>query len=114
MDALVELSWRAYPAAAIMAAGGLAFAFGARELTRAFRLSVWDRERPIVHVAGFRRAVVGLAVAGVGAAWLSQQLWVLLLALAVGGEELLETSIILFALRRGRRLETQRAAPSIS
>ncbi len=114
MDALVELSWRAYPAAAIMAGGGLAFALGARALTRAFRLSVWDPERPIVHVAGFRLAAVGLAVAGVGTAWLSQQLWVLLLSLAIGGEELLETSIILFALRRGRRLEAQRAAPSIS
>jgi len=105
MDAFVEWSWRVYPSAAIMAAGFALFLSGALGLARALRISIWDMNRPIVWIVGFRAAIIGLAVVALGAAWLSQQLWVLLLALAVGGEELLETSVILFALRRGRRIE---------
>jgi hypothetical protein len=111
MEALADLSWRAYPAGLLIALGGAGFAAGLSSLARSFRMSAADRARPIVFVSGFRAGVVGLALTGLGAAWLSQQLWVLLLALAIGGEELLETSVVLFALRRGRRLveEQQRA-----
>ncbi len=105
MDAFVELSWRAYPSAVLMATGFAAFIYGAATLLRALRISIWNLDRPIVWIGGFRAAIIGLAVVGLGAAWLTQQLWVLLLALAIGGEELLETSVILFALRRGRRIE---------
>jgi hypothetical protein len=106
MDALVDLEWRAYPASVIIAGGLLLVAYGAEQLVLSWRRSIWDAQRPIVWVTGFRAAVVGLAVVGVGAAWISQQLWVLLIALAIGGEELLETSVILFALRRGRRVQS--------
>ena len=88
-----------------MAAGLALFVYGVNALVRAHRVSVWDMERPIVWVGGLRAAIIGLAVVALGAAWLSQQLWVLLIALAIGCEELLETSVILFALRRGRRIE---------
>jgi hypothetical protein len=93
-----------------MAAGMAAFLHGALRLLRALRLSFWDRSKPITWVGGFRTAIVGLAIVGLGASWLTQQLWVLLLALAIGGEELLETSVILYALRRGQRLEAKPVA----
>lgn len=107
MDALVDLSWRAYPAGAMMAAGALGFAFGVLTMIRSARIPYRDRSKPVVWISGFRMAIVALAVAGVGAAWLSQQLWVLLIALAIGGEELLETSVILFVLRWGQREEAR-------
>jgi hypothetical protein len=104
MDAFVDLSWRVYPSAVLMAAGLALFVYGAETLLRALRISIWDLDRPIVWVGGFRAAIIGLAVLALGASWLWQQFWLLLLALAIGGEELLETSVILFALRRGRRM----------
>jgi hypothetical protein len=110
MDALLELSWRAYPAAVIMAAGTTMGAAGARGLVRSWRMPFADRDKQIVWVSGFRLGIVGLALASAGAAWMSQQLWVLLIALAVGGEELLETSVILMALRWGRRQEARAVA----
>jgi hypothetical protein len=110
MDALTALPWRALPSSAIMAAGALLFLFGIETLVKALRISIWSMDRPIVWVGGFRAAIIGLAVVGLGAAWLTQQLWVLLLALAIGGEELLETSVLLYAMRRGRRIERESLA----
>ncbi|MDZ4278376.1 MAG: hypothetical protein U1B78_04480 [Dehalococcoidia bacterium] len=109
MDALVELSWRAYPAAAIIAAGLALAALGAAGLARGYLLPVRDRSKPIVWVSGFRMAVVGMAVTGLGAAWLWQQVWLLALALAIGGEELLETSFVLYVLRWGQKQEARHA-----
>ncbi len=93
-----------------MAAGLALFVYGVEKLVQALRISIWDMDRPIVWMGGFRAAIIGLAVVGLGAAWLTQQLWVLLIALAIGGEELLETSVLLYALRRGRRIERATAA----
>ncbi len=104
MDAIVNLSWRAYPSAALMVASLTLFLYGAEMLVNSVRISIWNLDRPVVWVRGFRAAIVGLAIVALGASWMWQQLWVLLLALAIGGEELLETSVILFALRRGQRL----------
>jgi hypothetical protein len=104
MHEIADLSWRAYPASVLIALGAGMFFYGAEMLVNAVRISIWKLDRPIVWVRGFRSAIVGLAIVALGAAWLSQQLWVLLLALAIGGEELLETSVILFALRRGQRI----------
>jgi multisubunit Na+/H+ antiporter MnhB subunit len=110
MDALVDLSWRAYPGGALMALGLGASLLGLLTLAGGLRRSDWDREKPVAFTSGLRLAIVGLAVAALGASWVWQQLWLLLLALAIGGEELLETSVILYTLRRGRRLEAQRSA----
>jgi len=109
MDALVDLSWRAYPGSFIMAIGFAMAAYGVARLVAWHSLSAFESGTPIVFVGGLRAVAVGLAVAGVGAAWIWQQLWVLLIALAIGGEELLECSVILFVLRRGRRIQAQAA-----
>ena len=105
MDLLTDLCWRAIPSALTMAAGLMLFIYGIETLAQALRTSIWSMDRPIVWVGGFRAAIIGLAVVGLGAAWLTQQLWVLLIALAIGGEELLETSVLLYVMRRGRRIE---------
>jgi hypothetical protein len=104
MDAIVDLSWRAYPPGAIAAFGLLASARGLALLVQGWRRSVWDRDKNLVWMTGFRLTIVGLAVVALAAAWQWQQLWVLLIALAIAGEETLETSMVIFALRRSRRL----------
>ena len=107
IDALVDLSWRAYPGGAIMALGFAAAVYGAARLRAWLRVSPFDGDKALLFVSGLRAVLVGLAIAGVGGAWVWQQLWILLISLAIGGEELLETSFILFVLRRGRRLQRQ-------
>ena len=104
MDALVDISWRAYAAMAIAALGFVASVRGVALLVEGWRRSVWDRDKNLIWVRGFRLSIVGLAVVALAAAWQWQQLWVLLIALAIGGEEALETSIVIFALRRSKRL----------
>ena len=108
MDALVELSWRAYPSVALMLLGVAGFLRGALAIMRSWRGPL--RNRPVEHMSGFRIAVIGLAIAGIGAAWMWQFVWLLALALIIGGEELLESSWALYALRRSRRALEQFAA----
>ena len=54
-------------------------------------------------IRGFQFAVGGLALVAVAAAWVWRQPWLLVLALGILGEEMLETSRILTALKRGPR-----------
>ncbi len=107
METLVDLSWRAYPASLIIALGGTVLARGLVTVFATARIAASDRGKPISLVTGIRLALVGGAIVALGAAWLWQQLWLFILALAIGGEELLETSVVLYTLRRGRRLEEQ-------
>ena len=109
MDSLTDLSWRVYPAAVIMAMGGAVVIRGGAALVQGIHIPFRDRSKPIVCVSGFRTAIVGLALAGIAGAWLWQQVWLLALVLASGGEELLESSVVLYALRRGRRLQVEQA-----
>ena len=57
---------------------------------------------------GFRMGVIGLALIATGAAWIWQLGWLLVLALVIGGEETLESSIDAWAVRRGMRLRRAR------
>ena len=97
---VVDAPWRAYPAAALALLGlallgrGLWFgSAGSPGLLRQARDAyAWIR--------GFQVAVAGLALVAVAAAWTWRQPWLLVLALGVLGEEMLETSRILTALNR--------------
>ncbi len=108
MDAIVDLSWRAYPGGALMAFGFGSALYGVGTLAAWWRVSAFDGQKALVFVSGLRAILVGLAIAGVGSAWIWQQFWVFLIALVIGGEELLETSFVLFILRRSRREEAER------
>ncbi len=108
MDALVDLTWRLYPAALIMAAGAAMLMWGALTLLRTDQIDARERRKPIMLVSGIRLALMGGAITALGASWYWQQLWLFILALAIGGEELLETSFVLFVLRRGLRRDEQR------
>ncbi len=104
MDALIDLSWRLYPAAAVIAAGTALAALGLRREIDGIRRPFRDPAKLVTFMRGFRLAVIGLAVAGIGAAWAWHLTWLLVLSLAIGGEETLEGTIIIFALTRGKDL----------
>jgi hypothetical protein len=102
IETLVELSWRAYPGGALLALGGALVALGIRLGAGSLRPARGDLESPVRLVRGMRLAIIGLSLAALAASWVWGQLWLFILALAFGGEELLETSTMLFAMRRGR------------
>jgi hypothetical protein len=102
MRELVELGWRAYPSAALMAGGIGLVMYGLRGGYLSWRLGVNHPEKSLRWMLGFRQVMIGLAVVGIGAAWWWQLGWLLALALIVGGEETLESSICIFALREQR------------
>ena len=104
MDALIDLSWRLYPAALLMAAGSVGALWGLVREIDGIRRPIRDPEKVLTFIRGFRLAIVGLALAAIGAAWAWHLTWLLVLALVIGGEETLEGTIIIFALSRGRHL----------
>jgi hypothetical protein len=61
-------------------------------------------DKAVTAMRGLRIAVIGLAVVGLGAAWAWHLVWLLVLALVIGGEETLESSVHIYALTRGRDL----------
>ncbi len=108
---LIELSWRVYPISALIALGiGLALrglVMGLNGLRGALR---GDSGKLLPWIQGFRLSIIGLALAGLGVAWGWHLTWLLVLTLAIGGEETLESSMVIFGLRRGRRLEMRKAS----
>ncbi len=105
MTELITLSWRVYPAALLIAAGGAVAAGGLRRCLVAWRHPGGGVMQPLDWMGGFRRSVFGLALAAVGAAWIWQIGWLLALALVVGFEETLETSLAIGALREEPQLD---------
>lgn len=108
MDFLIDLSWRAYPAAIFIAVGLVVGLRGARTFKHGFDRPFDGPSRVLVGVRGFRRGILGLAVAGIGAAWLWQIDWILVLSLVIGGEELLESTFHIQALSMAERSKARR------
>lgn len=101
MDALVTLSWRVYPAWVLIAIGLSISVWGVGRGIAAAHNEPRDPGRALAILRGFRVGVVGLAMAGIGAAWCWHLGWLLGLSLIIGGEELLESTVVIAALRRG-------------
>ena len=94
-----------------MAFGAALTMWGTKLEVDGWRRSKYDLDKVLTIVRGFRFFIIGLAVVGLGAAWVWHLVWLLVLSLVIGGEEMLETSIMIYALRRGKRLEAD-CAPS--
>ena len=99
MDTTVLAPWTAYPATALVVLGLVLTRNGLRRCRAAFPRPTVSIE-PLLWMRGFRLTLVGLALAGIGAAWLWQIEWLFWLSLAIGFEETLETSIAIYGLRR--------------
>jgi hypothetical protein len=100
VTSISEAPWRMYPAAALTLSGlallarGLWFGFaGTKGLPREWDALRWMR--------GFRLAIVGLCLVGLGIAWAGQVFWLFVVSVGILGEELLETSVIIEVLKRG-------------
>jgi hypothetical protein len=109
LETLVNLSWRLYLALPLMAVGAAGAVWGAkRGLAGLLRSWRGDSAQLIPLMVGFRAFMIGLALIGIGIAWVWHLPWLLVLSLASGAGETLETSLILFALRHGAHLEIGR------
>lgn len=107
METIVDLPWRAYPASVLLGGGALLAAYGLVRQIRGIVMPVRDPDKGLTWMVGFRLTIVGLAVAGVAAAWVWHSAFVLVLALLIGGGETFESSLDIFALRRGRRMQEE-------
>jgi hypothetical protein len=71
---------------------------------RGIRMSIRHPDKVLTFFRGFRLSIIGLALVGIGIALMTDQLWLLLLSIAIGIEETIESSIDVFALTRGKDL----------
>jgi hypothetical protein len=99
METVWELSWRIYPAAALMAVGLALAARGDFLLVRAARKPVGAPRKNYTWMSGFRLALFGGSLAAVGAGWLWDIPALAVAGLAIGFEETIETSICAHALK---------------
>ena len=103
MDGVMHSTWGNFPAAALMVVGLALACRGVQRCRVAFPRPRSGAMQPLIWMRGFRLTIFGLTLAGAGAAWLWQLDWLLALSLAIGGEETLETSIAISALRGQER-----------
>jgi hypothetical protein len=82
-------------------AGGVALVVTGIRLWRLARAETRDPERALLIARGFRRAIIGLCAAVFAVAWWADVGWLMGLALIVVGEETLESSVHVAALRDG-------------
>ena len=100
MATLTDLSWRLYPASALIGLGAVFLFAGIRIEVEGIRRPMGDSSKMVTVIRGFRITVIGLSLAGLGAAWNWHITWLFVLSLIFGGEEVLESSVHLFILRR--------------
>ena len=86
--------------------------WGVKLEVEGFRHCTYDLDKVLTIVRGFRIFVLGVAIASLGGAWAWHLLWLLVLALVIGGEEMLEMSIVIYALRRWKRVEAAKGSDS--
>ncbi len=109
MDVLIDLSWRAYPAAVLLGTGSLLAIPGLYGFWAGMRPPYEHASKTLAALQAFRRGVIGLAVMGLGAAWIWQLDWLLVLALVIGGEETLESTIHVQAVSMSERWQRAQA-----
>jgi len=100
MAEIAELSWRAYPSALLIVLGVAGTVCSAVRHTRRAK-QLRDPGRALAIMRGFRLSIISLAAAAIGVAWWWQLGWLFVLALVIGGEELLESTVIITALANG-------------
>jgi hypothetical protein len=103
METLWELSWRAYPAAALIVLGAGIVVRGIWRQRRGIGLPVTRAAKGAAMTRALRSVLTGLATVGIGVAWLAHLDLLLMVALVIGGEELLETSVVIAALDDAER-----------
>jgi hypothetical protein len=103
LDAVWTLSWRAYPAALVSGFGLWLVVRGIRRELPGIRLPVSDAYKGVAMARALRAVLVGLALAGIGVGWAWNLPSLFGLSCIIGGEEALETSVVIAALRDAER-----------
>src|SRR5690606_40969750 len=98
MEAFLDLPWRHGPAAGLVLAGIVLFARGLALWRSAGRIDR-DPGRALAYARGFRIGILGLCSFAFGLGWSFGLGWVVVVSLIVLGEEMLETSVMIAALR---------------
>ena len=111
--ALVDASWRVYPAIGLAAVGAWLAARGLWFGTAGRPGLLRQGRDAFAWIRAFQFAVAGLALVGIAAAWIWRQPWLLVVSLGVLGEEMLETSRILTALTNAPAPSSVRARARI-
>lgn len=106
IETFINLSWRLYVALPLMVAG-TTFAIWSARLGRPALLCAvrGDPSHLIALMQRFRGTIIGLAIVGIGAAWIWHLTWLFIVSLTIAAGETFETSLIIFALRHGSRLQ---------
>jgi hypothetical protein len=112
VDVIAHLTWRVYPAGAVLALGVVVALSGLRRCRASWRRPLTEPMKPLLWMRGFRRTILGLALMGVGAAWIWHIGWLLAVALVIGFEETIESSIAVYAMDLEQDLVKPAAAPS--
>jgi hypothetical protein len=99
MDAFLILPWRPFPAAFLMVLGLIVTVVGVLRQGADLRRPVTDPVLALALARALRVIILGLAATVFGAAWLWQIAPLALFALVVAGEETLEISVVVAALR---------------
>ncbi|ETX06091.1 hypothetical protein [Candidatus Entotheonella palauensis] len=106
METLVNLSWRLYLALPLMALGAALALRSERRGHPAFLCMVrGDPSQLIPLMQCFRAMVIGLAMIGVGAAWIWHLTWLFIVSLTIAVGESMETALVIYALRHGSQLQ---------
>lgn len=87
---------------ALVATGSVFAVRGLRTEWRGIRMPMRDPAKVLTFFRGFRTSIMGLAFMGIAAGWAFDQTWLLMLSVAIGIEETIESSIDIFAMTRGK------------
>jgi hypothetical protein len=93
--------WAALPYL-MMVIGAIVAVVGLRREWAGIMMPVRNPQKVLTFFQGFRTSVIGLALVGAGAAIIWDQTWLLVLSLAIGGEETFESTLQIFALKHGK------------
>jgi hypothetical protein len=112
MEALLAAWWRTYPAVALILFGLGCCAWAAVRDPAGLGLPMTDRRKGFALARWLRTTILGLALVAVGAGWLCQHATVIGVALVILGEEMLEISVVLAAMRMEPGLAEPVSMPS--
>jgi hypothetical protein len=112
VDELLTASWRVYPAIGLVLLGTGVVAAAVRAGLTSSDWRPGGVVTALAYLLLFRRLAVGLALAGVGVAWIEQVPWLLGASACIGLGELLETSFDIGVIRWGQRRAATAASRS--
>lgn len=102
IDEILTASWRVYPSWLLLL-GGVWLGRRGLALHRSVPPELRDPHRALQIARSFRLGIAGLCLIGWAVGWLWSIGWIVVVSFIILGEEMLETSTMIAALRAGAR-----------